>query len=62
MGQDLHKVKMAVKNYRKPIVNTEELIVKSCKGHYKVSSWKSWNEEYFDEILFLRDKICEQKL
>lgn len=34
LGQDRHKVKMAVKNYRKPIVNTEELIVKSCKGHY----------------------------
>ncbi len=27
LGQDLHTVKMAVKKYRKPIVNTEEFVI-----------------------------------
>ena len=29
LGQDLHKIKLAVKDYRKPIINTEEFVIKN---------------------------------
>ena len=30
LGEDLHKVKLAVKDYRKPTINTEEFIIKNA--------------------------------
>ena len=29
LGEDLHKIKLAVKDYRKPTINTEEFVIKN---------------------------------
>ena len=29
LGEDLHKIKLAVKDYRKPKINTEEFVIKN---------------------------------
>ncbi len=29
LGEDLHKIKLAVKDYRKPTIDTEEFVIKN---------------------------------
>ena len=58
LGEDLHKIKLAVKDYRKPIINTEEFVIKIDNNKdYKYDLYSSMEEDLNDFISSKEDEL-----